>query len=112
MTMSLAPRPPDYLHIVVAFDAKRYRLLVRGPSLPTTITDLLPSCAVRIATVGIFHAFSTVRARDGDLHRRADFELAALLSILSQISTVVLPGSSAGLISETFAGTGPSTPGT
>ena len=30
--------------------------------------------------------------------------LPALLSILSQTSTVVLPGSSAGLMSETFAG--------
>ena len=36
----------------------------------------------------------------------------ALLSILSQTSTVVLPGSSAGLMSETFAATGSATPGT
>ncbi len=40
------------------------------------------------------------------------FSLPPLLSTLSQISIVVLPGSSAGLISVTFAGTGSARPGT
>ena len=40
------------------------------------------------------------------------FSSPFLLSMFSQISTVVLPGSSAGLIRETFAGTGLSIPGT
>jgi hypothetical protein len=72
-----------------------------APSSPTTITDLLPSCAVRIEEAGIFHACASVRPVMETFTGVPTLSVPALLSILSQTSTVVLPGSSAGLMSAT-----------
>ncbi len=83
-----------------------------APSEPTTITDLLPSCAVRIAEAGIFNACASTLPVMETFTGVPTLSFPSLLSILSQTSTVVLPGSSAGLISETLAGTGSATPGT
>ncbi len=52
---------------------------------------------------GIFNAFSTVRPVMETLTGVPTFSVPVLLSTLSQISMVVLPGSSAGLMSETLA---------
>ena len=78
-----------------------------------TITNLLlPSGLLWIASAGTVSALVTVRpvmdAWTGVPALRAPFGFSAR----SQTSTVVLPGSSAGLISETLAGTGCATPGT
>ena len=112
--MSVGARPLGDLHVVAVLDAQRHGLAVRrAVAAPTTITDLLPSSrgqhrgdgnlpGLAQRSVPVMETFTGVPT----------FSLPDLLSILSQTSTVVLPGSSAGLISETFAATGSATPGT
>ena len=63
MTVSLGVRPLGDLHVVPIVDAELDGFLrCAVPSAPTTITDFVPSCAVRIAAdSGTFSAFATVR---------------------------------------------------
>src|SRR5450631_246818 len=112
MTRSLAPSPPVTCTSSASAMPRVTGLRCAAPSSPTTITDLLPSCAVRIEAAGTFHAFATDLPVMETLTGVPTLSLPALLSILSQTSTVVLPGSSAGLMSETFPATGSASPGT
>ena len=82
------------------------------PSAPTTITDLPPSCAARIAAAGIFQACAALGPVISTLTGVPTLSRPERLSILTQTSMVVLPGSSAGLINVTEAATGESIPGT
>ncbi len=71
--------------------------LCAAPSAPMTITDLLPSCAVRIAAGWNRKRLSICLAGDQSVYRTfPTFSSPFLFSIRSQTSTVVLPGSSAG----------------
>ncbi len=81
-------------------------------SEPTTMTDFAPSCAVRTEAAGIFQALASVRPVMETLTGVPTLSAPALFSILSQTSTVVLPGSRAGLMRETLAVTGSGRPGT
>ena len=77
-----------------------------SPSLPTTITDFEPSSAVTMAESGTFHAWATVLPVIDTFTGVPTLSFPDLLSIFNQTSTVVEPGSSAGLTMETLAGTG------
>ena len=79
-----------------------------------TMTNLLvPSgLASESASTGTVMAFGIVRPVMVAWTGVPAFSVPLGFSTRSQTSTVVLPGSSAGLISETFAETGSSMPGT
>ena len=76
-------------------------------------TNLLtPSGSVCIASTGMSKAFEAVRPVMVVRTGVPAFNVPFGFWTRSHTSTVVLPGSSAGLISETLAGTGSVTPGT
>ena len=80
MTRSSRCKAAGHLHVIGILQCRASPACgVPSPSAPTTITDLLPSCAVRIAAAGIFHALCHGSSRDGNLDRRAHLERARLV---------------------------------
>src|SRR3984957_17534638 len=113
MTISAGPRPlrtwADSLLRIPRVTGR----LAAVPSALIAITNLLtPSGSVWTASAGMTNALLAERPVIVVWTGVAAFSVPFAFATRSQTSTVVLPGSSAGLISETLAVTGSVTPGT
>ena len=105
MTVSDRTQPLSHLNIFAVRDAELHNLSCeqrRPAQLPSRI--LCHPAPVSTAESGTFTAFGTALPLIEILAGVPALYLPSRLSNRSQTSTVVLPGSSAGLIRDTFAG--------